>query len=210
MATNPYFNHVTARNEQDLWHSLAEETVQMAGIDVQYIKADTVQGEHYDDLFGENRFEKLSKAVTVEMLLKDFEQPYGGEDLYAKFGLSQPHQATFIVAVRRFHKELAMRPREGDYIFINLPDVLGPNDIFRIHSVDSKDVQWKALGSPVYYYIKCERAKYAHQEVDTSVPELDLSAEIHSQVDANDQTDPLQDLTNMFVDFSEKNPFGEP
>lgn len=210
MATNPYFNFTSANNEQDLYHSLATEMVQMSGIDVHYIRSEQIGTDGYDEIFGENRFEKLKDTTVIEMYLKDFEQPYGGDDLYSKFGLSAPHQATFLVGVRRFTDVLGHRPREGDYIYIPKFDFLGPDDIFRIHKVDSHDIQWKALGSPVYFYLKCERAKFGHQEVDTGIGDLDSRSDIKSQVDHNNDADPLQQMTDMFVDFSESNPFGNP
>lgn len=208
MAVNSYFDHVTQRNEQDLYHDLAEEMIQLSGIDVQYIKVENLRAENYDPVFGENRFEKLAGAVTIEMYMKDFEQPLGGDDLYSKFGFTQAHTCTFVAGVRRFGAVMGMRPREGDYIYIPEWDYLGPDDIFRITKVDFVDAQWKALGSPVYYFIKCERAKFSHQEVNTGVPDLDEDAVRKEMMDRNDDTDPLEELGKAFIDFSEDNPFG--
>lgn len=208
MAVNSYFDHVTQRNEQDLYHNLAEEMIQLSGIDVQYIKVENIRTENYDPVFGENRFEKMNGAVTIEMYMKDFEQPLGGDDLYSKFGFTQAHTCTFVAGVRRFGSVMGMRPREGDYIYIPEWDYLGPDDIFRITKVDFVDAQWKALGSPVYYFIKCERAKFSHQEVNTGVPDLDEDAVRKEMMDRNDDTDPLEELGKAFIDFSEDNPFG--
>lgn len=208
MAVNNYFDHVTQRNEQDLYHDLAEEMIQLSGIDVQYIKVENLRAENYDPIFGENRFEKMNGAVTIEMYMKDFEQPLGGDDLYSKFGFTQAHTCTFVAGVRRFGSVMGMCPREGDYIYIPEWDYLGPDDIFRITKVDFVDAQWKALGSPVYYFIKCERAKFSHQEVNTGVPDLDEDAVRKEMVDRNDDTDPLEELGKAFIDFSEDNPFG--
>lgn len=208
MAVNNYFDHVTQRNEQNLYHDLAEEMIQLSGIDVQYIKVENLRAENYDPVFGENRFEKLNGSVTIEMYMKDFEQPLGGDDLYSKFGFTQAHTCTFVAGVRRFGDVMGMRPREGDYIYIPEWDYLGPDDIFRITKVDFVDAQWKALGSPVYYFIKCERAKFTHQDVDTGIPDLDEDAVRKEMMDRNDDTDPLEEFGKAFIDFSEDNPFG--
>lgn len=212
MATNKYFNHYTAHNEQDLYHDLATEMIQMAGMDVHYIKVENLKDENYDPILGENRFETLKESTVIEMYLKDYEQPYQGDDFYSKFGLSQPHTCTLLVGVRRFHDMTGHRPREGDYVYLPKTDFLGPDDIFRIHKVDATDMQWKALGSPVYYFLKCERAKFDHQNLEGVHPDLDRSLQDHSDVskDRNDDSDPLQDLTDMLIDFSESNPFGAP
>ena len=208
MAVNSYFDHVTQRNEQDLYHDLAEEMIQLSGIDVQYIKVENLRAENYDPVFGENRFEKMNGAVTIEMYMKDFEQPLGGDDLYSKFGFTQAHTCTFVAGVRRFGAVMGMRPREGDYIYIPEWDYLGPDDVFRITKVDFVDAQWKALGSPVYYFIKCERAKFTHQDVDTGISDLDEDAVRQEMMDRNDDTDPLEEFGKAFIDFSEDNPFG--
>ena len=208
MAVNNYFDHVTQRNEQDLYHDLAEEMIQLSGIDVQYIKVENLRAENYDPVFGENRFEKMNGAVTIEMYMKDFEQPLGGDDLYSKFGFTQAHTCTFVAGVRRFGAIMGMRPREGDYIYIPEWDYLGPDDVFRITKVDFVDAQWKALGSPVYYFIKCERAKFTHQDVDTGISDLDEDAVRKEMMDRNDDTDPLEEFGKAFIDFSEDTPFG--
>ncbi len=214
MAVSQYFQHINATNEQDLYHSLAIEMVQIAGVDVHYIKVDNFTN-NYDELFGENRFETLGPSTVIEMYLKDMEQPYANEDFYAKFGLSQPNTCSFLVAIRRFDSVFNHRPREGDYIYIPTWNSLGPDDIFRISKVDITDYQVEALGSPVYYFIKCERAKFSHQTVSTGEPILDAGAadltNNNSVVnDLNADNDPLQELSNQFIQFNESNPFGTP
>ena len=212
MAVSPYFQHIDASNEQDLFHSLAEEFIQLAGVNCYYIKVEQVDDDNYDKLFGENRFEVLQNATLIEMYLKDMEQPLGNDDLYAKFGLSQPHSCTFLVGVRRFNSEFGHRPREGDYVY--LPNwSIGPDDIFRIAKVEVTDYQFKALGSPVYYFLRCERAKFNHQIVNTGIADLDNSATINNnsvENDRNADNDPLQELSDMFINFDEKHPFGKP
>lgn len=214
MPVSPYFKHIDASNEQDLYHDLAIEMVQLAGIDVHYIPVEQF-GDNYDEVFGENRFEFLGQSTVIEMYLKDMEQPYVNDDFYAKFGLAQPNACSFLVAIRRFDAEFGHRPREGDYIYIPTWGKLGPDDIFRIQKVDVTDYQVMALGSPVYYFIKAERAKYNHQIVQTGESILDDGAaemlNNNSVVnDTNADNDVIQELSNNFINFDEKNPFGNP
>lgn len=215
MAVSPYFHHIDAKNEQDLYHDLATEMIQLAGIDVHYMKVEQVNDINYNPVFGENRFEKLGQSTVIEMYPKDFEQPYGNDDLYAKFGLSAPNTCTFLVGVRRFEGVFGHRPREGDYIYVPLWSHLGPDDIFRIAKVDIEDFQFKTLGSPIYYFIKCERAKFSHQSVSTGEPVLDAGVveQLNNNSVANDlnaDNDPVQQLSDDFISFDETNPFGTP
>lgn len=215
MAISPYFKHVDATNEQDLYHSLATEMIQLSGVDVHYIKVEQIADENYDSVFGQNRFEVLGQSVVIEMYIKDMEQPLGNDDFYAKFGLSQPHSCTFLVGVRRFEEEFSHRPREGDYVYLPAWSHLGPDDLFRISKVDVNDLQFKALGSPVYYFLRCERAKFNHQVVNSGEPILDAgtAALINNDSVANDlnaDNDPLQELSDQFIQFDENHPFGNP
>jgi len=214
MAVSQYFHHVDATEEKNLFHDLAAEFVQLSGIDVHYIEVAKFDG-NYDALFGENRFEILGKSKVIEMYLKDMEKPYANDDFYAKFGLSQPDSCSFLVARRRFDAEFGKRPQEGDYIYIPVWNPLGPDDIFKIQKVDVSDYQNMPLGSPVYYFITCERARYTHQTVETTEPVLDQGAvdisNNNSTVnDSNADNDPLQILSNQFIQFDENNPFGTP
>jgi len=212
MPVSPYFHHIDASNEQDLFHSLAEEFIQLAGVNCYYIKVEQVKDANYNEIFGENRFEVLKNATMIEMYLKDMEQPFGNDDFYAKFGFSQPHSCTFLVGVRRFNKEFNHRPREGDYVYI--PNwTIGPEDIFRIAKVSISDYQAHALGSPVYYFLHCERAKYNNQLVNTGIADLDNTTPVNNNSlvnDPNADNDPIQQLSDSFISFNEKNPFGTP
>lgn len=202
-----------ASNEQDLSHSLIEEIIQMAGIDVYYIKVENLKSEQWDILFGENRFEVLRDARLIEMYPVNFENPYMGGDLYEKLGLTMNQQITFEVAYRRFEQEFdGMRPREGDYIFIPAATEREMNDMFRIMYVETTEPNWYQQGTILRYTLKCERATYGHQELKTGVEGIDYSVGpgmADLQDDANADNEIIQDLTDIFIDFSENNPFGK-
>jgi hypothetical protein len=107
------------------------------------------------------------------------------------------------------------RPREGDFVYIPTWDPRGPDDIFRIGKVEINDYQFKALGAPVYYFLKCERAKFSHQAVNTGVGILDQGvvdmANNNSVVnDHNQDNDAIETVSDIFINFSESNPFGTP
>lgn len=212
MATNPYFKHIDAANEQDLYHDLATEMVQMAGVNVYYIKASGLSGE-FDSLFGENRFQTLTDATEIEMLLENMETPYGGGDIYTKFGLSMSQTATFVVAYRRFEEVFGARPKEGDYIYIPAWNARTPADIFRINYVDVDKYQYEPLGNPIYYQISTERAKFSHEQISTGLEELDgFGADIFNdnsvENDPGATNDMIQALGDIFQQFDEQHPFG--
>lgn len=216
MPLNPYFNHVGQTNEQDLYHDLAIELIQLSGIEVCYIRVDATTDGNFDAIFGENRFENLNNYTKIEMYLKDMEQPYESGDMYSKFGLYTPDRCTFLVSLRRFEEIYnGNRPREGDYIYIPSWDKRGPDDIFRVTYTDVETGQFKALGNSIFYFIRAERAKYNHQNVNTGLPVIDQGTPAPSQDglvdnDTNAQNDPLKELGDLLIDFSESNPFGEP
>jgi hypothetical protein len=215
MAVSPYFHHIDATEEQDLYHSLAEEMIFLSGINVYYIKTDALTDGNFDPIFSENRFENLDNATEIEMYLKSMDQPYEGDDLFSKFGLQQAEQCTFLVGYRRFETLFNHRPREGDFVYIPTWDPRGPDDIFRIGKVEINDYQFKALGAPVYYFLKCERAKFSHQAVNTGVTDLDQGvtdiANNNSVVnDHNQDNDAIETVSDIFINFSESNPFGTP
>lgn len=212
MATNPYFKHIDAENERELYHDLATEMVQMAGVNVYYVKATGLSGE-FDDLFGENRFQTLSEATEIEMLLENMEIPYGGGDIYTKFGLSMNQTATFVVAYKRFEEVFGGRPKEGDYIYIPMWNARTPADIFRINYVDVDKYQYEPLGNPLYYQLSTERAKFSHETVNTGLDELDVfgadllnNDSVAKDFGANNDT--IESLGDIFQQFDEQHPFG--
>lgn len=212
MAVSPFFKHIDSSEEQDLYHSLAAELIHLSGIDCYYLKVEQLESKSYDELFGENRFEQLKDKTKIEMYLKDFEQPYGNEEIYSKFGIYQPFSCTFLVSIRRFVSLFDHRPREGDYVYI--PNwSYGPNSIFRIVKVDVTDMQFMALGSPVYFFLKCEKAIFNHQDVRTNLEDLEqnmVNGDISQEKEPNSDNDILEKLSKDFIDFSEENLFGKP
>jgi hypothetical protein len=211
MPVSPFFNHISAENEQDLFHDLAAEFVYLSGISVYYIKSDAITDENFDQIFGENRFQTLGEAKEIEMYLENMETPYGGMgDMFSKFGLTQNQTVTFIVAYRRFEEEFGMRPREGDYIYIPKWHNRGPDIIFRISYVEFDKDQFVPTGDPKFYQIKADRARLSHENIETKLDIVDLGAEERLENVVNDDTDIIEELGDIFINFDEQHPFGRP
>ena len=214
MATNPYFKNMYQHNEQNLSHDLVEEFIQLAGMDVYYMKVEQLDSKDFDALFGQNRFEVLKDATPIEMYLRNFEQPYMGFDMYGQVGVSLNTQIVFEVGYRRFESMFdGMRPREGDYIFIPASTPREMNDMFKIMYVETDDEHWNPQGTILKYILKCERATFAHQELKTGVEDIDYSVDpemAELKGDPNADNELIQELGDMFIDFDEGHPFGKP
>lgn len=210
---NPYFKNMRETSEIDLSHSLVEEVIQLTGMDVYYIKSEQVSSPDFDTIFGENRFEQLNTANLIEMYPRNFEMPFNGGDLFTKFGVSMNQQITFEVAYRRFERVIGGRPREGDYIFIPATTPREMNDIFKIQFVDTDDEVYNPQGTILKYVIKCERANFTHQELATGVARIDNSMPSNSnelEGDREADNEALKELSDMFLNFDEQHPFGNP
>lgn len=217
--TSPYFNHVECTEEQDLYHDLAKELVYLGGIEVLYVKMENLNSEELDRLFLENRFEELRKknCYVLDMWWDEPPQHIQGDELFAKFGFSTPQTCRFYCAIRYFREEVGDgRPEEGSYIFTPKwkNDTFGPEDIWKINSVTDAKISSHQLGSPVYFAIDCERAKYSHQDIEDGTMQLSdikdtMSGELGPE-DALEDSDILEEFGKDFLDFDENNPFGMP
>ena len=223
---SPYFNHVECEEEQNLYHDLANELVYLGGIEVLYISVENLESIHLDKLFLENRFEELKKenAVVLDMYCENPPANKEGDELMAKFGFSQPETCKFLCGVRHFEAHFGKGecPTEGSYIYVPQwkYDPFGANELWRINSVKADDDQFHALGSPVYFQIYTERAKYSHQSIsDGEIVASEIKEDMEGGVkppvaDDNlvpiDDDDTLQELGREILEFDEKHPFGEP
>lgn len=212
---NPYFNTMRQSSEQNLSHDLVEEIIQMTGIDVYYIKVESISDPDFDRLFGENRFEKLRDTFVIEMYPRNFEQPYDGGDLYSKLGLTSNIRIIFEAAYRRFESVVGGRPREGDYIFLPVLTERSMAVIFKIMHVDVDDVEWNPQGTILKYTISCELSSFAHQDIETGIGAIDFSIpngynDTDLSGDVNADNNILQELGDMLINFDEEHPFGRP
>ena len=122
MAVSHYFNNYSgvATNEQRLMEDVITESIKIMGHDVYYIPREGFNAT--DILFGENPQSKFERAYHMEMYLANVEGYEGDGDFFSKFGLEIRDTSNFVVSRLTFEKyvpsSLAIRPREGDLIFI--------------------------------------------------------------------------------------------
>lgn len=178
---NPYFNHQTEASEQNLVNDLIVESIQMFGMDVQYLPY--VPGAP-DSLFGEDATSSFNKAFVIEMYFENVAGFEGEKNFFSMFGLESRKSATLIVADSRFKEvvknqegfaslpvqqqtDAYVRPMEHDLIRIPLT-----GDIFEIKFVDHESVFYQ-VGKNYIWRLSVEKYRASNESINTTVQEID-------------------------------------
>ena len=166
MATNSYFRTFDARNEQELLHSLTQESIQIYGHDVSYIPRTLV---NTDTVLGEDSISEYKDAYSVEMYIKSVDGFEGEGDLISKFGLEVRDQIVFSLARRAWEGlDLGVRPKEGDLVYFPLTSKL-----FQIMFVEHETPFYQTGALPTFD-LTCELFVYSDEKMDTDVDEIDV------------------------------------
>lgn len=166
MPTNPFFDHETVSSEQNLIEDLTVESIKIHGSDMIYLPRDIV---NEDTLYGEDQQSEFNKGHLLEMYVESVDE-FGGEgEFFAKFGLEVRDEAFFVVAKRRFQEQVQHleNPHEGDLIYWPLTKKL-----FEIKHVDHENPFYN-LGKLHTYRMTVQLFRYAQEEFDTGIPEID-------------------------------------
>lgn len=208
MALNPYHNHYTAVNEQDLTDQLIIEAIQMKGVEVLYMPR---THNNYNRLFGEDPTSSFEECVSIEMYPVDV-QGFGGDgELMSKFGLEIKDTATFVVNKTRFKEEFPdwIRPREGDLMFMPYT-----NAILEIKFVNHESPFFNQ-GKMYVWELKVETFEFSYEDVETGNDNLDdLFNDLLGNFDQAVETEPFGDNQTIVDDyeistsFDPNNPFG--
>lgn len=221
MATNVFFQNYNNVYEQNLIDDLVIESIQIYGIDVNYITRSR-QGE--DNILNEDDMPLYNEMFGFEVYVKNVDGFEGEGDFLSKFGLEIRDQITFTVAIRTFERFVTredqnkVRPLEGDIIWMPLNEKL-----YEIKYVEHESVFYQS-GALQVYDMRCELIEASGQRFDTGHSQIDnyfvnnnmdvttASRATLTQVSNND---PIAD--NLFfeqeadgiLDFSELDPFSE-
>lgn len=208
MALNPYHNHYTAVNEQNLTDQLIIEAIQMKGVEVLYMPR---THNNYNRLFGEDPTSSFEECVSIEMYPVDV-QGFGGDgELMSKFGLEIKDTATFVVNKTRFKEEFPdwIRPREGDLMFMPYT-----NAILEIKFVNHESPFFNQ-GKMYVWELKVETFEFSYEDVETGNDNLDdLFNDLIGNFDQAVETEPFGDNQTIVDDyeistsFDPNNPFG--
>lgn len=174
MPVNHYFQNFNPAkmNEQRLFEDLITESIQIMGHDVYYLPRE--QWDQTDKIFGENVNAKFENAFKLDMYILNVDGFQGDGEFFSKFGLEIRDNSNFVVARRTFIKHiptsLAMRPREGDLIYVPLM-----NKIFEITFVEEKVLFYTGGNrTPYMFELRCETFRYSNEAIDTGIPEIDV------------------------------------
>ena len=124
-------------------------------------------------MFGEDPLREYTRAIPIEMFIKNIEGFAGEGDFLSKFNIQIRDQITFSVARRTFASEIgtevleSMRPREGDLIYFPLN-----RKIFEIKFVEHEAIFYQ-LGALQMYDLKCELFEYNNEYFNTGIGDID-------------------------------------
>lgn len=202
--TNPYFNHYTAQNEQNLIQDMVDETIYTQGIGVYYIEKTQ---DNVDFLFNEDataRYDKFGQIAMYPIFVDGFD----GSETMTMFGDEFQKSGTFVVSKRKFAEVFSFPvPREGDLIY--LPIV---NAILEIKHVD-KESPFFEKGKQYVFQVKTQAYEHSHQEFDVQdEPELqsvfDSIGILSGQYEDSAQNEDIQEEVEESINFDPTNPFG--
>jgi hypothetical protein len=167
MATNVYFSG-SVKSEQGLYEDLIIESISIYGQDVIYVPRTQIA----DDSILNDTYSKFDDGYTVEMYIENVDSFEGDGDLLSKFGLEIRDQATFIVAKRRWEKQIGLydsdvRPMEGDLIYLPVTKAL-----FEIKFVEHEQPFYQLQNLPVYK-LQAELFEYSNESLDTGIEGID-------------------------------------
>jgi len=210
---NPYFNFAGQNgdnnNERLLTTGFLTEAIQQFGQPIKYmprtlVKEDQLYGEDVLSAFNTDSFE-------IEAYLENIDAFDGDGDFLSEYGVIIKDQAKIRLSRTRFDEEIVtagltiVRPREGDLIYLPMN-----NEIFEIKFVFDED-QFYPGGILPSYVLTCESFSYSMETINTGDPAVDKV----SGVDLTDTITPnigdneeIQTQSDILVDFSENNPFG--
>jgi len=171
MAVNQYLKP-DVRSEQTLYEDIIIESIKNYGQDVIYLPRELV---NVDTIFQDDTISKFSSSYRIEMYIENTEGFDGEGDLFSKFGVEIRDEATFILARRRWLKQVSYvnnainfyRPREGDLIYLPLS-----KSLFEITHVE-KDVPFYQLSNLPVFKMRCQLFEYNDEDMDTGLTAID-------------------------------------
>jgi hypothetical protein len=223
MATNVYFRNYDNFNEQNLIDDLVIESIQVYGIDVDYISGEF--NKDRDVIFNENDTPLYDEMYEFEVYVKNVDGFEGEGDFMSRFGLEIRDTVTFAVAIRTFERYVTrkdaekVRPKENDIIWMPLNQKM-----YRITYVEHESVFYQS-GALQVYDMKCELMEYSNERFDTGRYEIDhYFDDVTTVMTGNNAVTTLTQLANTdpisqnfdfestaddILDFSEIDPFSE-
>lgn len=194
MTTSKYFSHYDYKPTQQVVEDIAVETIQLAGMDLIYIKRDSVDPDY---LYNEDVINTFTQKFTIEMMIESIDGFGGDTELMSKFGLEIKDRITLVAVKSRVEKELGSIPFEGDLIYIPMT-----KSLFEIKKIDD-DEPFYQIGQNVVYTFICELFAYAQEDInvgdaqiDNLISDLDISSDTDNE--SSYENDEIEDEANLY------------
>jgi len=206
MATNKYFNHYHAANEQNLIESMIVESIKVQGLDVAYIPRTQ---ENISVLYNEDPQNVFNTFKVIEMYPASVEG-FDGDQLMTVFGNEFKKSATFVVAKKRFEETFPdfKIPRAGDLIFMPIT-----NTVFEIRFLNVESPFFEK-GKQYIYELKVEAFEYSYEGFDIAHDGVDeiLANMVIKDPDENTESfgknDDIAEDSDESIVYDPANPFG--
>jgi len=176
MALNPFFLQ-GSKGEQRLLQDLANETIQIHGIEFIYMPRIFVNTK---TVLREVTTSKFDKSFPLEGYIQSYEGFDSGYNLLTKFGVRSTASMDVLISQERYQEYITpllegvtglskdpTRPLEGDLIYFPLRDIL-----FEIKYVDDVH-EFYQLQKNYTYKLTLEPFEYGEEEINTGLNEVD-------------------------------------
>ena len=217
MAVSRYFNHLEEHGEINLFDSLVQESIQISGYDVSYIKRTDFE---IDPVLYEPKASVFEHGFRIEANIPDNLMNWEGQGTTMnQFGITIQNQGNILFSKTRWEqiqKERAEqglwtidRPYEGDLIYFGYGHKKYTNTLFIINQVDFSDMSWQ-MGRNFVYRCLCSLYSPSHNEM-VMVDEFNLTKQVDDAIKSEEvirQNDNIDVIGKTLQEFSEKHPFG--
>lgn len=186
MTTNSYFNllaQYAPNNEVNLVKGFVQESIQMYGFDMYYIKRSTVK---FDRFFGEDILSNFTENFLLECYLESFSGFDGVGDMITNFGSVVQDQCSIHLSRQRFELVTSMSyPLEGDLIFF--PQMFNKG-IWEIKFVEDEQ-QFYPMGQKISFKLKLALFDLGGESFTTGITDLDKRMNDLAPINTNTLSD---------------------
>ena len=217
MAVSRYFNHLEEHGEINLFDSLVQESIQISGYDISYIKRTDFE---IDPVLYEPKASVFEHGFRIEANIPDNLMNWEGQGTTMnQFGITIQNQGNILFSKTRWEqiqKERAEqglwtidRPYEGDLIYFGYGHKKYTNTLFIINQVDFSDMSWQ-MGRNFVYRCLCSLYSASHNEM-VMVDEFNLTKQVDDAIKSEEvirQNDNIDVIGKTLQEFSERHPFG--
>lgn len=197
---NPYFKHAynSSTNEFELYRQATDEIVEMFGIDFKWITKELI---NEDFIFGEDNLMNFNNSKTVTLLLENYEDFDGVDDMFSKMGFQIDNKLILLCEQNRLKNILGQNPQIDDLLYHQ-----NSGKIFQLKHIKDDVGFYQMNGGRYSYRLTYEIFVPSHEDFDTDIEEVNiLNIEDLVTTDEKDQHDILK---NVDINFDENDIFG--